>query len=128
MDPAGIEPASPGFQPSANPSQLGIHVVGLPFNRQPTARSPSHLPRPGGLTVGRQGLEPRPPGPKPGALTLTPHPADRLAESCLPPLLRAAGRTAAVGGRNGTLSQVVDRLGFEPRTFSLQGSRSANWS
>ena len=28
VDPAGIEPASPGFQPSADPSQLGIHVVG----------------------------------------------------------------------------------------------------
>lgn len=29
--------------------------------------------------VGKQGLEPRPPGPKPGALTLTPHPAKRKA-------------------------------------------------
>lgn len=28
VDPAGIEPASPGFRPSANPSQLGIHGRG----------------------------------------------------------------------------------------------------
>jgi hypothetical protein len=49
--PAGSDPASAAFQAAANPSQLESHEVG------------------------KQGLEPRPPGPKPGALTLTPHPA-----------------------------------------------------
>ena len=33
-----------------------------------------------GPLVGKQGLEPRPPGPKPGALTLTPHPAKKKAQ------------------------------------------------
>src|SRR5258705_159673 len=47
---AGSDPASAAFHAAANPSQLESH------------------------RVGKQGLEPRLPGPRPGALTLTPHP------------------------------------------------------
>ena len=50
--PTGSDPASAAFQAAANPSQLESHQVG------------------------KQGLEPRPPGPKPGALTLTLHPGE----------------------------------------------------
>src|SRR5580658_4503264 len=50
--PAGSEPASAAFQATANPSQLESHEVG------------------------KQGLEPCPPGPRPGALTLTLHPGE----------------------------------------------------
>ena len=70
--PAGIEPACAGLQPAANPSQLET------------------------LMVGKQGLEPRLPGPKPGALTLTPHP-DRAGRTWTAGLyaLRACALTAA---------------------------------
>src|SRR5580698_4469765 len=71
--PAGSDPASAAFQATANPSQLESHEVG------------------------KQGLEPRPPGPRPGALTLTLHPGEL-------PL------------------NTVETRGIEPRRRRLQGA------
>ena len=47
-------------------------------------------------TVGKQGLEPRPPGPKPGALTLTPHPVEVEMAGIEPATATLAGRARSL--------------------------------
>lgn len=65
--------------------------------------------------VGKQGLEPHPPAPKAGALTLTLHPVNPILFS------RAASSSAMAA-----LSGSVEMSGIEPLACCLQGSRSPN--
>ena len=72
---AGIEPASSGRKPDAltvTPGGRGGSPLNRPgTSRASTARDSDFTKEP---QVGKQGLEPRLPAPRAGALTLTPHP------------------------------------------------------
>lgn len=74
----GVEPRSSAWKAvvlAVRPVRRG----GSPLNRPGTSRASAA--RDSDFTkepeVGKQGLEPRPPGPRPGALTLTRHPVER---------------------------------------------------
>src|ERR1700677_173892 len=58
-------------------TELRRHAGGFSSTASRRRECPPHLPQAGSLAVGKQRLELRPPGPRPGALTLTRHPVRR---------------------------------------------------
>ena len=93
-------------------------------------------------TVGKQGLEPRPPGPEPGALTLTPHPAEVEMAGIEPAAATLARRARYLSCHpHGQASAAAFTLGLWPavswcshygrvnsqaRTKGMQGQQESN--
>ena len=78
--------------------------------------------------VGKHGLEPRLPGPKPGALTLTLHPVNPF----LFPVKGREGRSSLASrsdwplGRHANLLWQVEETRFELVAFRLRAGRSTD--
>lgn len=132
VGPAGNDPACPGFQPGANPSQLETHArkPGVePGLSSPPGWRVSRLPR--FRRVGSRGVEPRVSAPRTRRITVFLEPVERRVVPARAPRCRAPARHVEKVGIEPTASMLARRdrcLSCHPRPAVTRNSGRPRWA